>query len=172
MTFRILITGSRDWEDEEVIMGALDEYAGAEDVVLVHGACPTGADAIAAKYAERLGFTVEPHPAQWNRFKKQAGYMRNVEMVMAGADICLAFIKDQSRGSTHCAQYARMAHIKTLVYTQSGEFFDGRFTYCTEVLTFGEVYLHCDKEASDRHTEHEGSGTDDEGKLYLMSWKD
>ncbi len=49
MTFRVLVTGSRDWADRQAILNALAEQFFAHDAVtVVHGHCPTGADAIAA----------------------------------------------------------------------------------------------------------------------------
>jgi len=129
MTYRILVTGSRSWTDEEMIEAALrDEYrrtrnlAGVNpaalfrDIVLVSGACPTGADRIAEKVWERQGLTVERHPAQWRPFgiyNPQAGKVRNAEMVALGADMCLAFIRNGSRGATHCADLAEKAGIAT-----------------------------------------------------------
>jgi hypothetical protein len=38
-------------------------------------------------------------------------------MVDLGADICLAFIKDQSAGASHCAARAIAAGIPTLKFT-------------------------------------------------------
>jgi hypothetical protein len=63
--FRLLVTGSRTWHDipaiEQVLEGILDRHP--EGVLLVHGACPRGADAIAAAYAARTpGYQVEAHP--------------------------------------------------------------------------------------------------------------
>jgi 3-deoxy-D-arabino-heptulosonate 7-phosphate (DAHP) synthase len=54
--FRLLVTGSRTWHDvraiEQALTVILDRHP--EGVLLVHGACPRGADAIAAAYAARL----------------------------------------------------------------------------------------------------------------------
>lgn len=53
--FRLLVTGSRTWDDvrtiEQALAVILDRHP--EGVLLVHGACPRGADAIAAAYAAR-----------------------------------------------------------------------------------------------------------------------
>ena len=117
---RILITGSRDWTDTLAIaMGIADARLaarlGSHQVTVVHGAA-RGADNIAATYASRNGYYVEPHPAQWRPYgiyNPQAGLIRNREMVELGADVCLAFIKNGSRGATHCADLAEAAGIPT-----------------------------------------------------------
>ncbi|HET6916185.1 MAG TPA: SLOG family protein, partial [Acidimicrobiales bacterium] len=115
---RILVTGSRDWADEQLVMDALYsawvEYGSPTLWVLVSGACPTGADAIAERIAATGGATVERHPADWSQGRK-AGPERNAAMVALGADLCLAFIGDctsprcsrtdrhPSHGATGCA---------------------------------------------------------------------
>jgi hypothetical protein len=100
---RILLTGSRDWDDEAPIRAALVQLAAATPGphVLVHGACPTGGDAVADRIAADLGLAVERHPADWARYGKAAGYRRNADMVAAGADVCQAFIRDASPGRVH-----------------------------------------------------------------------
>ncbi len=119
--FRLLITGSRDWEDEESVRF---EIAGMTmlhpGLVIVHGACPSGADLFAAKAAADIGVRQEPHPAQWRvggKLDRSAGFRRNAGMVALGADVCIAFIKDGSRGATHCADLAEKAGIPVMRFT-------------------------------------------------------
>lgn len=98
--YRILITGSRTWDDYETLANALDDIYFAsratEDVMLVHGACPHGADAMAARWIRHMskGWKVaeERHPAKDFGPWPAAGPRRNAHMVSLGADICLAFI--------------------------------------------------------------------------------
>lgn len=122
MSHRILITGSRDWDDEQAIVGALWGYTDdfpeltAEDFTLVSGACPTGADRIAEEAAERAGMPIERHPAQWDRYGKSAGFRRNAELVDRGADVCLAFIRGESRGASMTADLAEKAGIEVIRY--------------------------------------------------------
>ena len=55
---RILVTGSREWADTQAILLELRAVAeGESDVTLVHGGA-RGADQIAARWAENLGWTV------------------------------------------------------------------------------------------------------------------
>lgn len=113
---RVLVTGSRDWLDTDAIdtaiQNAICNMWGPHTVV--HGACPTGADAQADYWARYRGLTVERHPADWDIYGKAAGFRRNAEMVTAGADVCLAFIKGASRGATHTADLAEKAGIRTI----------------------------------------------------------
>lgn len=116
--FRVLVTGSRNWSEVEVVgqqmIHAGDLNTTRRPMLLVSGACPTGADRIAETFAEAWGWQIERHPADWSRHGRGAGFRRNAEMVAAGADLCLAFIKDGSRGASHTADLAEHAGIPTL----------------------------------------------------------
>jgi hypothetical protein len=123
---RILITGSRDWTDYHriatEIVRAMEDLAPIQagqydrndgDWTIVHGACPRGADYLAEQYAIGSLYNVERHPADWDKYGKAAGFRRNAEMVALGADVCLAFIKNGSRGASHTADLAEKAGIET-----------------------------------------------------------
>lgn len=121
---RILVTGSRNWTDKVTIAKAIREAWLVEGrpygVTVVHGGA-RGADYIAGVYAKRLGFSVEVHAlddAAWKKYGKAAGPKRNQEMVDKGADICLAFIKDESKGATGCAAMAEKAGIPVIYYRE------------------------------------------------------
>lgn len=111
--YRILVTGSREWNDEQGLRLALISAwtPHQESAVIVHGACPRGADAMADEWASNYGVPVEKHPADWSE-GKSAGFRRNAEMVSLGADVVLAFIRNGSRGATHCADEAEKAGIR------------------------------------------------------------
>ena len=117
---RILITGSRDWRDYDLLRSILTrtlEKSGP--FTLVHGAA-RGVDREAAKIALELGCEVEPHPADWSGLGRGAGFLRNITMVKLGADYCYAFIHNGSPGATHCAGAAEEAGIRTFRFETSG----------------------------------------------------
>lgn len=108
---RILVTGSRDWTDDAKLDWAImNELQEGEDAVIVHGGA-RGADWMAETAAIAWGVQSEVHRADWEKYGKRAGFVRNQEMVDAGADVCLAFIRNNSRGATMCAQLAEKAGI-------------------------------------------------------------
>lgn len=119
---RILVTGSRDWQDEKAVRGALLDAARLSVTVpvVVHGGA-RGADVMAARAALEWGWETEGHLVtreDWTRYGRGAGPRRNVEMVRAGADVCLAFIRDHSPGAVHCADTARVAGIPVRLFTE------------------------------------------------------
>lgn len=118
---RVLITGSRDWRDEDRIARVLDElWDSIGPYRLVHGAA-RGVDRMAEIHQTALFRLTESHPANWQLHGKRAGYVRNAEMVAAGADLCIAFIRDGSKGATMCADLAEKAGIRTIRYTDTTE---------------------------------------------------
>ncbi len=127
---RILITGSRTWQDPQTIVDAIFEWVmefspEPEEIVVVHGDASRGADRMARDYARETSWiTEESHPAVWGspctdtcrpghrrtnaygEYCPAAGMTRNKLMVDMGADVVLAFIRDGSAGASNTAEYA------------------------------------------------------------------
>lgn len=111
---RILITGSRNWDDRESVLAALDKVRTDADLwswdyVVVHGGA-LGVDTFAGDYAESMGMAVEVHPAR----DFETPLLRNQHMVDLGAEVCLAFADRWASGTGHCARAARKAGIRTI----------------------------------------------------------
>lgn len=131
---RVLITGSRDWPDQERLWQALDlvyEQFLAERkterkglFMVVHGGAQ-GADRMAMAWVRgkrrdgELNIYHEMHPVQWNqngKFVKAAGHQRNQRMVDKGATLALAFIRNNSPGATGCLKMIDRAGIPSQVH--------------------------------------------------------
>jgi hypothetical protein len=100
---RILVCGGRRYRDAARIYLTLEEYVN-ERPTIIHGAAP-GADSLAAREAVELGYTVEPHPAKWDVLGKQAGPIRNQQMIDSGVDFVIAF--GGGAGTRDCLSRAR-----------------------------------------------------------------
>lgn len=120
---RVIVTGSRSFSDEQAVWVALAFYIAencndGDTLTVVHGDCPTGADSFAHTWCALLDagddldvrVLEERHPADWDRYGKGAGPLRNREMVDLGADLVLAFPlpgpRNLSRGTWDCIDAA------------------------------------------------------------------
>lgn len=110
---KVLVTGSRDWPDPQVVHNALTDLA--PDLV-IHGGCPTGADAHAEAYCMTTDTEQDVHPADWGRHGRRAGYLRNQDMVDERPDIVYAFIKDDSKGASMTVDLARKAGLPVQIW--------------------------------------------------------
>lgn len=128
---RVIVTGSRDWEGisaVDLLEETLDHLNGlaacaGEHLLLVHGDCPSGADHYADEWAKGWPTMPEPerHPAKWEVFGNGAGPLRNEHMANLGADLCVAFLRNNSRGTINMIGHARRVGIYVLVVPWIGD---------------------------------------------------
>lgn len=87
-----LVCGGRDINDYEVVDTVLDRIAAriGRPASLIHGDA-RGVDRIAGAWGAGLGCMVIPVPAQWDKYGKQAGYLRNETMADMRPDRVIAF---------------------------------------------------------------------------------
>lgn len=116
--FRLLVSGSREWDMPEVLRMVIYNYwhQATGDFVVIHGDCPRGADRMAREFCEEYGIKEERHPADWNKHGKAAGHIRNKEMVDTKPDAAVFFVRGESRGTKNCLEHARKAGIPHAVY--------------------------------------------------------
>lgn len=111
---RILVTGSRDWDDWNTIAQTLTQInrdMGREHWIIQGGA--RGADDLARDVGRVLGWQVHTEPAKWAEHGKAAGFIRNQCMVDMHPDVCVVFRRNMSRGATDCGNRAEKAGIPT-----------------------------------------------------------
>lgn len=112
---RMLITGSRNWTDKDIIHKDISAARAFSKLIVVHGDCPTGADNIAKLYCIEHGIEQELHPADWKKFGKRAGFVRNREMVYSGVNMVFAYIKDNSAGASMTLDMARSLGVPCVI---------------------------------------------------------
>lgn len=128
---RIIVCGSRDWEFPTIVWNALEALADThpnEEITIIHGDA-RGADRIAGHVAEALGMEVIAVPAEWEKFGKTAGPMRNKEMLGMSPDSVLAFRSDgPSPGTDHMVKLAIRAQLPVRVIDKRGLYRDSQVT--------------------------------------------
>lgn len=126
---RVAVTGGREYHDERRVAEALDDLHQASPItLLIHGDA-SGADRLAAAWADAHGILPERHPANWddidtppvaievNRagrpYNKLAGFSRNIEMLVT-SDPDLLVVFPGGSGTAHCHREALKRGIPTL----------------------------------------------------------
>lgn len=120
LPYRLLVTGSRTWHDEDMIRDALlaqwAAWGKPKNAVLVVGGAD-GADEIASQLWSRAGFPVETHAADWDNHGRRAGMVRNAEMVATGVDCAVAFQYGDTPGTRQCVDLIQRAGVPVQVHT-------------------------------------------------------
>lgn len=114
---RTIVCGSRSLDDYMFYMfawQALDEYreTGPLDVVVSGGAA--GPDRTAIEWANSRGVPCEIHYAEWSKYGKRAGMVRNKKMLET-ADAVIAFWDGESRGTKNMIEIANAKGIPVKV---------------------------------------------------------
>lgn len=117
----LIITGGRDFNNYPLLIGSIEYIKrdrGIDIVEIVEGACHVGvltftrkdgtrvfgADGLAEKYASQWNVPLKPMPADWGKYGRPAGPIRNKEMAdyavgFAETPICLSFWDKKSKGT-------------------------------------------------------------------------
>jgi len=102
MVKRIVIAGSRHYSNYEEAREYLDlclkDIKDGSDLIILSGGAQ-GGDAIGERYAKENGFIIEKHPAEWKKYGKRAGPIRNKAMADM-ADVIICFWNGESKGTS------------------------------------------------------------------------
>ncbi len=89
---RVVVFGGRDYEKLGLIFRALDQIDEQYGITLVIDGMAKGVDTIAYKWALARGKQTERYAANWAKYGKAAGVIRNREMAEEGhPDLGVAF---------------------------------------------------------------------------------
>ncbi len=112
---RVLCCGDRNWSSYEIIRRELEKFD--YYTVIIEG-CAKGADSISGYIARQLSYVVLEFPANWNKYGKAAGAIRNKQMLDEGnPDLVLAFHTniEKSRGTKNMIEQAKKRGIKVVL---------------------------------------------------------
>ncbi len=105
--FRLVVAGSRDFNDYNTLSTELDKYLqSVTDTVIIISGCADGFDKLGEKYALQNGLKIERYPAEWIKYGKAAGPLRNKRMAES-ADAVIVFWDGISSGTKNMIECAK-----------------------------------------------------------------
>jgi hypothetical protein len=120
LEYRFIVAGGRDFNNYEElvhnVVGRISMQTAPASVEIVTGGA-TGADQLAKELANLWGFQHKEFLADWGKYGKAAGPIRNEEMAkyIQGAGHLIAFWNGQSRGTADMIKKAREYKINTTI---------------------------------------------------------
>ena len=113
---RLIIAGSRAITDYRIIIEALDAspWQACEIDEVVSG-CARGVDTLGEQWAAVRRIPVTRCPAEWDKYERSAGPIRNSQMA-ARADALLLIWDGKSRGSASMKREAEKRGLKIYEY--------------------------------------------------------
>lgn len=117
---RICCIGSRSWSNRDKIVEVISSYKERyPDLVVISGGAP-GADNMSVEVAKELGIPTIKYYANWTKWGKAAGPIRNREMLTDGEpDAVVAFRKGPvSIGTDDCMTAAAKLGIIVDLYSE------------------------------------------------------
>lgn len=110
---KIIIAGGRDFNNYKLLSNSCYEHILYRDVEIVSGTA-RGADKLGEKFAKEYGLKLTKFPANWNKYGKSAGYLRNKQMAEY-ADELIAFWNGKSKGTKHMINLAKSLNLKVII---------------------------------------------------------
>jgi hypothetical protein len=115
---RLLICGDRNWTNYQLILKTLRTIHETTPVECVIEGEQRGADLLGRQAAEELNITVLPFPANWTKYGRAAGPIRNQQMLNEGRpNSVVAFHSDlmSSKGTKSMVELSMKAGINVIV---------------------------------------------------------
>ncbi len=108
MIKRVAVAGCRQYENyeeaKEYIDLCISEIRKKYTLIFVSGGC-RGADALGERYAAENGLKTEKYPADWEKYGRAAGPMRNKKIAEI-SDYIICFWDGQSKGTKSLLRFA------------------------------------------------------------------
>ena len=112
---RVIIAGSRKYNDYDKMLEELDNLGihliNTIDTIEIVSGHASGADALGERFAKAYNYPLKIFPAEWNKYGKAAGPIRNEQMAKyvseADRGILVAFPVGESKGTRNMIKLAK-----------------------------------------------------------------
>ncbi len=111
---RIIVTGSRCFDDYPILSKRLDELLSQETEILLLCGDDGGTDELVHRYCREQGIEFETFTTDWGAYQQAALFVRNKHMLF-GANTCILFWDGESRGTKLLQDQAKKMDVHCLV---------------------------------------------------------
>lgn len=119
-SYKVIVAGGRDFDNYEFLKEKLDETfeslgdLDAHPIEIISGMAD-GADTIGIKYAKEHKLTMVLYPANWKKYPRMGGILRNMNMLVTATHL-VAFWDGKSHGTKHIIEIAKEKGIPVWIY--------------------------------------------------------
>ena len=103
---KLAIVGSRNFNNYELLCSFIEDKFNLNDIDTIVSGGAKGADALAERFAKDHNLVLSVKKADWSRYGKAAGPMRN-RLIVSEADAVVAFPSPTSKGTLNSMDLAR-----------------------------------------------------------------
>lgn len=110
---RVLVCGGRDYTDRNHVFATLNDFHREHGITTIINGGQKGADRLASSWANLRLIECRTFLANWAKYGRAAGPLRNKEMLKEGKpDIVIAFPGNE--GTADMVERARLARVRVL----------------------------------------------------------
>lgn len=119
---RVIVAGSRNFRDRNFLFQKLDTLTARLRLPVIAQGHAAGADRLAIEWADSRLVPYKNFPADWERYGKKAGPIRNQEMVDWAKErdpaFAVFFWQNKSSGTADCIDRCKKAGLVIRIYTE------------------------------------------------------
>lgn len=114
MFTKLIIAGSRDFTDYQLLKSTIESFNFDKDELMIVSGTAKGADKLGERWARENGVMINSYPADWDRYGKRAGYIRNAIMA-ENATHLIVFWDGKSKGTKNMIDSAFKKNLSVTV---------------------------------------------------------
>lgn len=116
---KCIIAGGRDFTNYEALKKALATVKFGNNKVTIISGTARGADSLGERYAKEKNYELMRFPANWNKYGRSAGMIRNKQM-LEQANCVICFWDGKSPGTRNMIQITKAAGKPVAVFDYDG----------------------------------------------------
>ncbi len=118
--YKVVVAGGRDFDNYEFLSSKLDDIFESipdfkEHQITIVSGMAKGADTLSIRYADEHKLTKILFPANWKKYPRIAGFLRNEDMLNIATHL-IAFWDNKSSGTKHMIEIAQKKGIPVWIF--------------------------------------------------------